>query len=404
MSEKRTNPLTLLIVGGVFVLALAAILVFGLGSGESKTGSTSSGRSATSSGKKKEPPRDLTTGQKITREEVEEQGVELAQPAAPVDTNRISMTYKQGKTYKMKVKARIESRGSYKDWGVTTDMNMKYIGEFEFTRRIEHNDGNRLVVVHEFTKLQNISLFTEVESISISLGNAAHKILDLAGAAYDIPPGTSRIATDQLNRILSYEPVRNELSKSMRDEAAQLFAGVGSLNGKKCRLVFENGRGVTSVEPIGCTLTQDEYAFIMDSALLSDIHLMPDEECKEGENWEIRGEDFLPIIDPSMRTSLTGALTVRRGKDMGGPNTPSAIIRLERGTLELRDMDDKTSVAARWAPRGELEYSFGDQIITSGRLGGDLSIVTQSLDHIIFEMKNVVTPKYEVTYHCEVLE
>jgi hypothetical protein len=434
MSEKRTNPLTILIVCGVFVLALAAILVFGLGGGESRTGGSGAGSSETTKKEppkdltagqtttnaevekkgaeptqpatppKKEPPKDLTAGQTITRAEVEEQGVELAQPAAPVDTNRIAMTYKQGSAYRTRIKTGIESRGSYTDWGITTDMNIKFLGEFEFLRNIERNDGNQLVVILEFTKLESIELYTQVDSISLDLGNVAHTVLDLAGAAFDIPPGASRIATDQLNKIISSKLVRNELSKAIRDNTAQLFTWIDSLSGKKCRVVFENGKGVVSIQPIGCTLSQDEYAFVMDMAMLSDIFFMPDEECKEGDTWEIRGEDFLPIIDPSMRASLTGMVTVRRGKDVGVPQEPSAVIRLERGVLELRNRDDKTELAARWAPRGELEYSFGQQIVTSGRLVGDLSIVSRSIDHVIFEMNNTITPEYEITYHCEIIK
>lgn len=404
MSEKRTNPLVYVIIGGIFILALAAILVFGLGGSESRSGGSSSESEAAPSKKKKEPPRDLTAGQTMTRAEVAEQGIPLAEPAAPVDTNRISMTFKQGKTYKIKVKAVVETRGSYKDWGITTDMNTKNLAEYEFLRRIEINDGNRVVVVQEFPKLQNITLYTEVESISVNLGTAAHTILDFAGALVDIPPGSSRIATNQLNNILSWEPIKNEFSKAIHDENAKLFTDVDTLQGKKCRLVFENGRGVTSVEPIGCTLTPDEYSFIMDTALLADIHLLPDEEYKVGEIWHIRGEDFLPIVDPSMHASLTGTLTAQRDKDKGEPQNPIGIIRLKSGMLELLDRDEQMAVAARWAPRGELEYSFSDKIITSGRLGGDLSIVTNSLDHVVFEMRNVVTPKYEATYHCEILK
>lgn len=403
MSEKRTSPLTLLIVGGMFVLALAAILVFGFAGGESKSTKRSSDNSSASS-KKKEPPRDLTAGQTITREEVEEQGVELALPAAPVDTNRIAMTYKKGKTYKTKIKTSIETRGSYQDWGITTEMNMFFLGEFEFMRDIEENDGNRMVVMQEFTKLECIELFTKVDSISLNLGNVAHTVLDLAGATIDIPPGSSRVATDQLNKILASDMVKSELAKAIRDDAAQLFTEIDSLNGKKCRIVYENGKGVVSVQPIGCTLTNDEYTFIMDMAMMSDVYIMPEEECNEGDTWEIRGEDFLPIIDPSLRASLSGTLTARRGKDGGDSRKPTGIIKLERGMLEMRDRDEGMEVAARWAPRGDLEYSFSDQIITSGRLGGDLSIVSRSLDHIVFEMRNVVTPKYEITYHCEILE
>ncbi len=51
MSEKRINPLVLVIVCGIFALLLTTILVIGFGNGI---------QFGTSTAAKKEPPRDLT--------------------------------------------------------------------------------------------------------------------------------------------------------------------------------------------------------------------------------------------------------------------------------------------------------------------------------------------------------
>lgn len=398
MSEKPKKSFVIIFVSGSLAVLLAVILFFFLGRGDSSQPETS-----------QKTPQTVARG------------------SQPVDNTRIKETYIPGKTYKTVIQTSIESRGSYANWGLTWDSNTIFIGEVVFYRDIESNDGNRLVVVQDFEAVKSLKLFTQVDNISLNLGTIGRTILDevksavestvdltvagaveLAAAAQGLPPGTSAMALDFLNKLkpLPDKAVRNWVADVERDAKAKLFTEIGTLNGKKCRIVYESGVGVTGIEPIGCTLTEKEYSLIKDTAMISDIYLMKDEKSNEGDTWEIRGADLPAVLDPSISASLTGTLTAQRGKDknVGDRENHRAVIRLRSGVLDLLNRDDKSEIAARWAPRGEFEYSFKDRIITSGRLTGDLSLVTSSLDHIIFQMKNTVTPKYEVTYHCEIVE
>lgn len=396
MSENKSRTLWIMVGMGLFLLLLALILVIGLG-----------GRSGNGTSKKKQPPRDLTDGNTLTREGFEEQGATAATPSKPVDTSRIALTYTPGKSYRTTVDSTIKSRGSHKDWGVTSVMSSHYVASYQFIRKIEKNDGKNLVFLQEFTHAESAMIYTEVENIKIDLGwfgDAGQTMLDIASIANAFPTGWSTFGVNRLNGILNTPLIKRAFSSVAQDKNAKLFVNVEPLMGKKARIHYRNGVGVTAIEPVGCTLTGDEQDLLFAISAFSDIFVFEDVDCEIGTTWDINGVDFLPIIDPSMNASLAGRLTVKRVKDGGTKENPTAVIKLDSGVLDFKDRTPEVAVAARWAPRGEMTYSFTDNIVTLAELTGNLTMQTKSVDHIIFEMENQVKPDYFIKYTCEVLD
>jgi hypothetical protein len=148
-------------------------------------------------------------------------------------------------------------------------------------------------------------------------------------------------------------------------------------------------------------LSKDEEDFIRNLAFLSDAHIFPDLTSEPGQQWLVRGEDLMGMLDPSMRAVPRGTITVRRGSDEGSP--PQARLEIQRGVLELQDVSKTEELKARWAPRGHMMFDFGSQIVTYSELTGQFSVETRSTDHILFEARYTVRPDYEVHYWCEVL-
>jgi hypothetical protein len=142
----------------------------------------------------------------------------------------------------------------------------------------------------------------------------------------------------------------------------------------------------------------------MASSVISDAYILPNVHCKVDDTWTIYGQDLQPILDPSLRSTITGSLTARRGVDGGTADAPTAEIHLDKGVLDLHDADGKTETNAKWAPRGKMVFSFKDGIVTSGDLGGDFIIENRSTDHILFEAKMSTKPDYRITYSCEVMK
>jgi hypothetical protein len=110
-----------------------------------------------------------------------------------------------------------------------------------------------------------------------------------------------------------------------------------------------------------------------------------------------------------MGAHTDGQLTVRRGEDVEeGGNAPAAakpkaILSIESGLLKLRERHSTSSSGkvrqmGSWAPTGSMVFDFGHGIVTEGKLAGSIELVEESTDHILFEMRNVVKPTYEVHY------
>jgi hypothetical protein len=221
----------------------------------------------------------------------------------------------------------------------------------------------------------------------------------------DIPPGVlMSLDGTSLKTVLDNIPALKQWTDQIyTDSAAKGIAYIDDLQGKKVRIRYQNGQGVVELTPIDCSLTPDEQSFFFDTACISDPYLFPNLDSKEGDSWTINGADLMPLIDPSLKSTVTGKLTVRRGKNVGDATHPAASLRLEEGVLDLQSTDEKSETRGHWEPRGDLIYSFADRVVTQANLGGTFVIDTHSTDHILFEARQTVEPVYQITYSCEVV-
>ncbi len=387
-----TSPVVLVLLGAILVAVLVLIVLMAWPHGSMATRIDA-------------PSPSLGDGQTSTREQLEAQGVHPGEPSrAFPDTSRILQTYKPGRKYRTVVRGTVDSRASAKDWGVVTDMNFHYVGEAEVLRTIESNDGTTITQVLEFTKARNMALFCKAEDVRIDVGPAGQMLL----AGLDLVSGTpgtwSQLQGLSAKPLLEHIPgAQSWADRVLTDESTKVLKYVDTLQGKRVRIQYVNGRGVTEWTPLGCTLSGDEQALIASTAVISDAYILPNLQSKEGDEWTVQGGDFLPVLDPSLQACLTGSLKVRRGSNGGTPERQEARIILDQGSLELQQVTNKKARLGRWAPRGELTFSFADKIVTRATLGGQLHAEERSTDHILFEARFTLQPEYQIDYFCEVL-
>src|ERR1035441_9124231 len=98
----------------------------------------------------------------------------------------------------------------------------------------------------------------------------------------------------------------------------------------------------------------------MDTASLTDLYILPHLDSHPNDSWTIDGADMIPALDPSLRTQCTGTLTAVRKDDTTVNGQPAARITLSDGVLDMQASDSTSEAVGRWAPRGELLYSFAD--------------------------------------------
>ena len=215
-----------------------------------------------------------------------------------------------GKTYRTVIKVGVQSRVEDADWGVKVVVNITYMGEHEILRKVESNDGHRIVELRQFVASRNVKVLSTVEQAKLDLGTTS--ALMLFALEY-LAPGT-------LETVAVVKPVIDQLFKEgaqvvLNDQNSKVRAAADSLTGKQVRIVYVDGTGVESLTPVGCTLTEDERDFIFDTAVLSDCYIMPEIDKKPGESWTVAGSQFVFLFDPSWRGRPVGDIVLKREKD-----------------------------------------------------------------------------------------
>ena len=316
-------------------------------------------------------------------------------PPEPVDSGRITGTAQVGKTYEMVIKGTTESEGTSKSWGIKTVIYMQWIFECAVDRFIESNDGNQIVETRLFKAVRSVRVDAKVKDIGFDFGLPGDLILGFLGT-YDPDSFLIFETVAPFARLLS-----KSLLQSQLDEEAKVLGTVDSLNGKKVRLTFENGKGVTQIEPIGCSLTADERNYLFATAVLGDCFIMPDLKGKVGSKWNVDGQNLAGLIDPSLHGQTTGSVSIERTEDIKSGDQNVAQMRITAGSINIDSTTPEKYDIGKFVPRGILVFDLEKQFVQSAELTGDITIENCSRDHILFETRFQARPKLRVSYTCK---
>jgi hypothetical protein len=340
-------------------------------------------------------------GQNTPRVEGEEprRSVQTVAPKPPKpidDPDRIRETLRPGRTYSIVVKAAIDARAEDKQWWSREVIHLAYVAEMQVDRLIESNDGRRIVELRHFVAARNAKLLCDVEEAEIDLG--APEALVLSVLSY-LKPEAGIVVV--LTKPIADSVLRFKSQEKARVEAAKTFARVDSLSGKKVRIIYVDGVGVESVEPVDCSLNDDEKAFIEQTAVLSDCYIW-DLKKKPGERWKVDGAQLSGLIDPSLRGITEGEIGLVRYADDGPADRRVTQLRIEEGTLTIDKSDQSRRRIGRFTPEGSLRFSQTDKVVESARLTGRFELDEVSTDHILFETSFKSRPTLKIEYSCTV--
>jgi hypothetical protein len=313
-------------------------------------------------------------------------------PPPVKDPSRIKLMYKEGKTYEVKLQAALQARATDKRWILAdTVINLGYMADMSLRRKIESNNGEKIVELRTFDKSRNAKFACEVD-FKISLG----PIGTLAVQSLDfIEPGLGT------GIILAKPLVESLASKGIeaiiKDKGLKAIGHIESLEGKTFRIAYEDGQGVTSIMPEGCNMTVSEKNFVFATAILSDCYIMPDVSVEIGEEWEVDGSQLSGYIDPSLRGLTSGIITVER--NAGGKD--HAKLEIVRGILEINSSDGSKKHIGQFTPRGSFRFSFQEGFVETADLHGTMRIENVSTDHILFETSFKTQPRVQLRYSCK---
>jgi len=317
-----------------------------------------------------------------------------AKPKPIGDPDRIKEIVQLGKTYRAIVTGAMNARTEDEDWGVKAVTNMGFRFEMVVNRTIEGNDGKRITELREFETVRCMKVLSEVASVDVgplSPGMLVLGVLDL------VDPGAG-VAVAAVTKPLMEGFLQGAIQAGMDNYKA--FAKVDSLSGKKVRIVYVDGVGVESVQPVGCDLTADEKDFIFCTATLSDYHVMPDLKIKVGGTWSVDGRQLVGFLDPSLRGVPRGEIVLVRDADHEQNGKTYATLRVKSGEVVIDSSNAAKRSIGSFVPRGQLRYNISDGCVETANLGGDIVFEEVSQDHIFYKASFISKPRLDITYSC----
>lgn len=397
--ERRgaSNPVVVVLLAAILLALIVLIAVLLTGRGQSTASLPATQAAAPSGMAVAQPPgasSAVSPGQQVERKELPKP------PTSPKpigDEKRIKEVAQAGKTYLVLVKGGLTARVEDKDWGVKQVVNLGYAFEASVSRKIESNDGKKVVEVRTFDKVRTVKLLSQVESVTIDLGAPGQLVL---GALDEfVLPGVREA-------VLAAKPVAEAImgaaAQAMTDDNSKALGQVDSLSGKKVRITYVDGVGVQSIEPIGCSLTASERDYVFATAVLSDYYTMPNLEIPVGGTWTVDGANLVGFFDPSMRGVTQGEIVIARNANQEEGGKHFATLAIQQGYLEINSSDASTRRVGKLSPRGTMRYNVSDAFVESARFTGDVQIEELSQNHLLFEASFKTRPKLEITYSCKI--
>lgn len=323
---------------------------------------------------------------------------------------------RQGKTYISCAAGNLNGQAVKKDWGFAATATFNYTWGMESTSYIEKNDGLTIVEVRSFDKVVENVMVSDV-GVGIDIPDEVGTFLDAMVSIFK--PGLTGIVSAMNKRSVTVPKLALDLLRKVnclppnfdpdvllgRMKMFTQEEGKYLLEGKKVRITFKDGQGIIRIEPMdGTALTPREIDVIKRSNFVMDHYLMPEREVAVGESWTVPGNVFGGMVDPRLSGKLTGEVKVSRKADFPMENGEIARrLGLEGGEVGF------VSTVGNMSQTGRLHNISGSSLIpnshnvvTEAEMTGYADYDEVSTDHLLFEARMTVTPKFRVRYTCEV--
>lgn len=319
-------------------------------------------------------------------------------PPKPVgDPKRIRDVLQPGKTYESALKAGLQAVVIDEDWGLRTTVNLTYVAESRVRHTVEKNDGKSIVLLCQVLESRAAKLLADVD-VRLNLGQPGFVLLGALDAYLTGGQGVAiAVPAAQVIEAMFTGAARATL-EGAKTKAEAL---VDSLEGKKFRVTYVDGRGVTSLEPVGCELTTEQREYLKGMSVLGECYLLPDTESKPGDYWDVEAAALSDLlVPPTWRGRPSGVVTVERGPDVERAGKRYAQLNITRGSIRVNASDASRRRLGSITPRGKLEYNITDGYVEQGELSAAAHMEDVSTDHLLFEARFETTPKMEIQYHC----
>lgn len=329
--------------------------------------------------------------------EVKDLPTPIEPPAKVADPAKIAETLVAGKTYDILRKTALSVIGRDKDYGSTDPIKIVILGESISSRKIESNDGERIVEVRKIIAMRGVKILASRADLEPAIDPLEEPVL----AALDGRPGPwqGTLGEEQIVLLQRVFPSRAEALAA--DDSLKILGQVHSLTGKTVRITFVNGKGVEKLEPIDCELTAAERDFFLHRDILADARFFPDLKIEPGATWQIEGQAFGELVDASISPKASGKVVVRREPNVTVDGVSMAIVQIEpkESKVEFLVQSSKSNVFATLKPQGAMRYLIDEQYVRDVEFTGNFNVLKVG-NSWMARSAFVAAPKLRSTYYC----
>jgi hypothetical protein len=337
--------------------------------------------------------RDVPDGEIVLRGKV----VDLpARPTPISNPKRIRRLLPAGKTYRVVVKGGLVGSAWDMDYQVpdrSQKVNLAFLFETISGGTIESNDGRRVVALVRFEQVKAVKLLSEAEGLALELGEPGVPVLAGLGPA-EPEAGIAPLPV----RPVAETILRKGFSAVAVDPAGKAFMQVGSLSGKTVRITYVDGVGVESVEPVGCRLAAADIAPLFRTPVLADAYILPDLHAPAATAWPVDGNHVAGLLDPSMRWTVCGTLTVEPAKDPQPSSGRPVALRVQGPPLTLTSLRPSRKLLGTFCPAGTVWRSADEGRLERAELKGPAEIYTEAEDDLLAYVRWWSEPTLVVQY------
>ncbi len=199
-------------------------------------------------------------------------------------------------------------------------MQLAYVFEASACRTIEQNDGIRIVERRSFGRVCTARLFSEARNLALDLGAPEEEVL----CGYRDMDRVGAKAIDAAD--LAQDILRGGAEAIAHCAENRAYLQIDSLSGKTVRITYEDGFGVTSVEPVGCTLSPSDRDFLSHTPVLADVLLAPSDSGRMDRS-TVSAIQLAWLFAPSLREIPCGQAQYRSA--VSDPDRKEVRVRFE---------------------------------------------------------------------------
>jgi hypothetical protein len=338
------------------------------------------------------------------------------------DPDKIINVRRPQHIYDTQVVGQASGEASSEDWGIRGEAKFNLTWSLQSTGEVISNDGRVIIEQRSFKYNEVLTIDAVRAGLNMSEGQAWGIATVVGGIGELLTTGTLNGAgivgvkesVDKMNRkMVSVPPTAlqamSKLAKWTGVSKLDLDEGIkavlprpefGMLDGKSVRLTFEDGKGITRIEPLGCALSEQERNVILRTNNLADHYIFPDRTRAVGQAWEVPADNLGSLVDPRLRGAIVNRnVRVKRtddGVDEGsGRVLTVAIDGMQR--LSMAKAEGGREITGEMQldeARFELPDSAG--VVTYAEATGTVEYRERTTDHLLFGAEIRGRPSFQV--------